>query len=81
VDLGTESALVDILGVRFADLLGAAVWKVVYLYELGYNLNRVRVLFDWILDFFARTDTSKLYEEDESISRNAASSDRKEPER
>jgi NADH dehydrogenase FAD-containing subunit len=65
VDLGDESALVDILGVRFAGLLGAAVWKAVYFYELGYNLNRARVLFDWIVDFFARTDTSKLYENDE----------------
>jgi NADH:quinone reductase (non-electrogenic) len=62
VDLGTESALVNILGVRFAGLLGAAVWKAVYFYELGYNLNRARVLFDWIVDLFARTDISKLYE-------------------
>ena len=65
VDLGTESALVDILGVKFAGLLGATVWKAVYFYELGSNLNRARVLFDWILDFFVRTDTSKLYESNE----------------
>jgi NADH dehydrogenase FAD-containing subunit len=58
---------VDILGVKVAGLLGAAVWKAVYLYELGHNLNRAQVLFDWTVDFFARTDTSKLFESYERI--------------
>jgi NADH dehydrogenase len=62
VDLGTTSALGDILGVRFSGLLGALIWKGVYLYELGYNLNRARVLADWVVDLFARPDTSKFLE-------------------
>ena len=44
-------------------MLGEAVWRMIYLKELGYNLNRARVLMDWTIDFFARTDTSKLYED------------------
>ena len=64
VDLGTASALMDIMGVRFTGRLGALVWRVVYLYELGHNLNRARVLVDWIVDLFTRPDTAKLYEED-----------------
>lgn len=63
VDLGPESALVDVLGARFSGSLGALVWKAVYLYELGYNLNRARVVADWVIDLFARPDTSKLFEE------------------
>jgi NADH:ubiquinone reductase (H+-translocating) len=63
VDLGTTSALGDILGVRFSGLLGALIWKGVYFYELGYNLNRVRVLADWLVDLFARPDTSKFMED------------------
>jgi NADH dehydrogenase FAD-containing subunit len=47
VDLGEGSALVDVLGVKFGGLLGALVWRGVYLYELDHNLNRVQVLFDW----------------------------------
>ena len=62
VDLGITSALDDILGVRFSGLLGALVWKGVYLYELGYNLNRAWVLADWAVDIFAKPDTSKLLE-------------------
>jgi NADH:quinone reductase (non-electrogenic) len=63
VDLGTTNALGDILGVRFSGFLGALVWKGVYLYELGYNLNRARVLADWAVDLFARPDTSKFMED------------------
>jgi NADH dehydrogenase FAD-containing subunit len=52
------------MGVRFSRLLGALVWKGVYLYELGYNLNRAQVLFDWTIDLFGRPDTSKVFEMD-----------------
>jgi NADH:ubiquinone reductase (H+-translocating) len=63
VDLGEGSALVDIFGVKLGGLLGAFIWKGVYLYELGYDLNRAHVLADWIIDLFSRPDTSKLFEE------------------
>ena len=63
VDLGEGSALVDILGAKVSGLVGALIWKGVYLYELGYNLNRAQVLVDWTIDLFTRPDTSKLFEE------------------
>jgi NADH dehydrogenase len=83
VDLGSENALADILGVKVDGLLGAAVWKAVYLYEFGYNLNRAQVLFDWILDFFVRTDTSKLFEDPEGpiAAQNREDSNASDPER
>jgi NADH dehydrogenase len=62
VDLGEGSAVVDILGVKLGGLLGALIWKSVYLYELGYDLNRAHVLADWTIDLFTRPDTSKLFE-------------------
>jgi len=63
VDLGESSALVDILGVKVSGLVGSLIWKGVYLYELGYNFNRARVIADWIVDQFARPDASKLFED------------------
>jgi NADH:ubiquinone reductase (H+-translocating) len=63
VDLGEGSAVVDILGVKLGGLLGALIWKSVYLYELGYDLNRAHVLADWTIDLFTRPDTSKLFED------------------
>jgi len=61
VDLGEGSALVDILGVNLTGRLGAYLWKIVYLYELGYDLNRAHVIADWTIDLFSRPDTSKLF--------------------
>jgi NADH dehydrogenase len=63
VDLGEASAMVDILGVKFGGRVGALVWKGIYLYELGYDLNRVHVLADWTIDLFARPDPSKVFED------------------
>jgi NADH dehydrogenase len=62
VDLGEGSAIVDILGVKLGGVLGALIWKGVYLYELGYDLNRAHVLVDWTIDLFTRPDPSKLFE-------------------
>ena len=62
VDLGEGSATVDILGVKLGGRLGALIWKGVYLYELGYDLNRAHVLADWTIDLFTRPDTSKILE-------------------
>jgi NADH dehydrogenase len=63
VDLGEGSALVDILGAKVSGRTGALIWKGVYLYELGHNLNRAQVLTDWTIDLFIRPDTSKLLED------------------
>jgi NADH:quinone reductase (non-electrogenic) len=64
VDLGESSALTDILGVKISGVPGGLIWKGVYLYELGYNLDRAQVLADWLISLFARPDTSKLFEEE-----------------
>jgi len=63
VDLGEGSALVDVLGVKGSGRVGALLWKGIYLYELGYDLNRAQVLADWAIELFSRPDTSKLFED------------------
>jgi NADH dehydrogenase FAD-containing subunit len=63
VDLGEGSALVDILGAKASGRVGALIWKGIYLYELGYVLNRAQVLADWAIDLVARPDSSKLFED------------------
>ena len=61
--MGSTSSLINILGVKFSGMLGEAVWRMIYLKELGYNLNRAQVLTDWTIDSFAQPSTSKLYDE------------------
>lgn len=63
VDLGSTSALTDILGVKLSGIVGEAIWRLVYLKELGYNLNRVQVVGDWAIDRLTRPSASKLYED------------------
>ena len=63
MDLGSTSSLINILGVKFSGMLGEAVWRMIYLKELGYNLNRAQVLADWMIDLFARPDTSKVFDD------------------
>ncbi|MDQ3861979.1 MAG: NAD(P)/FAD-dependent oxidoreductase [Actinomycetota bacterium] len=63
VDLGSTSALTDILGVKVSGIMGEAIWRIVYLKELGYNLNRAQVLADWAIDRLTRPSASKLYED------------------
>jgi hypothetical protein len=49
--------------VRFSGILGEAVWRLVYLKELGCNLNRAQVLADWAIDRLSRPSASKLYDD------------------
>ena len=74
VDLGEGSAVVDILGVKLGGVVGALIWKGVYLYELGYDLNRAHVLADWAIDIFARPDPSKVFEDPEQSKAKKAAS-------
>ncbi len=64
VDLGSTSSLADILGVKLTGSIGELVWRMVYLKELGHNLNRAQVASDWIVDFFTQPNISKLMEEE-----------------
>lgn len=64
VDLGAGSSLADILGIKLTGSLGELVWRMVYLKELGHNLNRAQVFSDWTVDFFTRPNISKLMEEE-----------------
>ncbi|CAN5553171.1 NAD(P)/FAD-dependent oxidoreductase [soil metagenome] len=64
VDLGSTSSLADVLGVKLTGSVGELVWRMVYLKELGHNLNRAQVLSDWVVDYFIQPNISKLMEEE-----------------
>ena len=64
VDLGSTSSLADVLGVKLTGSLGELAWRMVYLKELGHNLNRAQVISDWVVDYFIQPNISKLVEEE-----------------
>src|ERR687897_347632 len=52
VELGSEFAVNDILGVKFSGQIAALVWRLTYLYKLESPESRARIAADWLLDIF-----------------------------
>lgn len=52
VEIGSEYAVNDVMGVKFSGLLAAIFWRATYLYKLESPQSRVRIGVDWILDLF-----------------------------
>jgi NADH dehydrogenase len=52
VELGSEFAVNEIMGVKFSGQLAAIFWRMTYLYKLESPNSRVRIAVDWLLDLF-----------------------------
>jgi NADH dehydrogenase len=52
VELGSEFAVNDVLGVKFSGQLAALFWRATYLLKLESPQSRTRVAADWLLDLF-----------------------------
>ena len=52
VELGSEFAVNDVLGVKFSGQTAALVWRLTYLYKLESPESRARIAADWLLDIF-----------------------------
>jgi NADH dehydrogenase len=52
VELGSEFAVNEVMGVKFSGFLAAIFWRLTYLYKLESPNSRVRIAADWLLDLF-----------------------------
>jgi NADH dehydrogenase len=52
VELGSEFAVNDVLGVKFSGQLAAIFWRLIYLFKLESPESRARIATDWLLDIF-----------------------------
>jgi NADH dehydrogenase len=52
VELGSEFAVNEVLGVKFSGFIAAIFWRLTYLYKLESPNSRVRIAADWLLDLF-----------------------------
>ena len=50
VELGSEFAVNEVLGVKFSGFIAAIFWRLTYLYKLESPNSRVRIAADWLLD-------------------------------
>ena len=52
VEMGSQFAVNEILGIRFSGLMAALFWRATYLYKLESPQSRARIAADWFLDLF-----------------------------
>jgi NADH dehydrogenase len=52
VELGSEFAVNEVLGVKFSGFIAAIFWRLTYLYKLESPQSRAKIAADWLLDLF-----------------------------
>ncbi|HEX2728770.1 MAG TPA: NAD(P)/FAD-dependent oxidoreductase [Rubrobacteraceae bacterium] len=52
VEMGSQFAVNEVMGVKFSGLLAALFWRATYLYKLESPQSRARIATDWVLDLF-----------------------------
>lgn len=52
VEMGSEFAVNEVMGVKFSGFIAALFWRATYLYKLESPNSRVRIAADWLLDLF-----------------------------
>ena len=60
VELGSQFAVNEVMGVRFSGLLAALFWRAVYLTKLESPRNRAQVAADWLLGVFFRPSVTQI---------------------
>jgi NADH:ubiquinone reductase (H+-translocating) len=60
VEMGSEFAVNEVLGIRFSGLMAALFWRATYLYKLESPQSRARIAADWFLDLFYRPSVTEI---------------------
>ena len=60
VELGSQFAVNDIMGVKFKGLPAALFWRAAYLFKLESPENRARIAADWFLDLFFHPTVTQI---------------------
>ena len=60
VELGSDFAVNEVMGVRFTGVLAAVFWRLVYLVRLNSPQSKVRVAADWIFGLFLRPAVTQI---------------------
>jgi NADH:ubiquinone reductase (H+-translocating) len=60
VEMGSEFAVNEVLGIKFSGLMAALFWRATYLYKLESPQSRARIATDWFLDLFYRPAVTEI---------------------
>jgi NADH dehydrogenase len=60
VELGSEFAVNEVMGINFSGHLAALFWRMTYLYKLESPQSRARIAADWLLDLFYEPTVTQI---------------------
>jgi NADH:ubiquinone reductase (H+-translocating) len=60
VELGSDFAVNEVMGVRFTGVLAAVFWRLAYLVRLNSPQSKARVAADWVLGLFLRPAVTQI---------------------
>ncbi|WP_047866507.1 NAD(P)/FAD-dependent oxidoreductase [Rubrobacter aplysinae] len=60
VELGSQFAVNDVLGIKFSGFAASLFWRATYLYKLPIGQNRIRIAADWMLDVFFKPAATQI---------------------
>jgi NADH dehydrogenase len=60
VELGSQFAVNDVMGVKIKGLPAALLWRATYLFKLESPENRARIAADWFLDLFFHPSVTQI---------------------
>jgi NADH:ubiquinone reductase (H+-translocating) len=60
VELGSQFAVNEVMGVKFSGLPAALFWRAAYLFKLEIPENRARIAADWFLDLFFHPSVTQI---------------------
>src|SRR5215212_2432701 len=60
VELGSDFAVNEVMGVRFTGLIAAVFWRMAYLVRLNSPQSKVRIAADWIVSLFLRPAVTQI---------------------
>jgi NADH dehydrogenase len=60
VELGSEFAVDEVMGLKFSGQIAALFWRMTYLYKLESPQSRARIAADWLLDLFYEPTVTQI---------------------
>jgi NADH dehydrogenase len=67
VELGSQFAVNDVLGIKFSGFAASLFWRATYLYKLPIGQNRIRIAADWLLDVFFKPAATQIRDRDRDL--------------
>jgi NADH:quinone reductase (non-electrogenic) len=62
VEMGSEFAVNEVMGIKFSGRMAALFWRITYLYKLESPQSRARVAADWLLELFFAPAVTEIRE-------------------